>query len=210
MGNNSKENQTPPYHAESGKYTKREIYGLVAFAEEEFPHFYLPKGFRDSTFKIEIPNVSWSGRFTYAALSVLPDELQSCHPRLKRTNVVVRFVQELEERQDFEGKKGAAAVINEISIKNEKKLYLIRVVPEDTGNDDERVSTTLFRIIHEIAEEDYFLKSPKGTRDLMKFIGTPDYEYTEDEEVANRRAFRAVKKIYPTLEWRTASYPQDR
>lgn len=202
------ENRVVPYHVELSEYTPDDILAIEDFLTERFLSFELPHSPRDGSFIVEIPNIEGENEFKRVVLAILPNELRSCHPLLRRRNVTVRFVSRLEEKNDPSGKKDSYGDCLVLTTGKAKTEYLVRVVL-NLADDESAIAAMVGIILHEIAETDYYLKSPRGTTDSNELLGTSGYFYTEDEEVANRRTIRAIHKIYPQAEWMDVVYPQD-
>lgn len=200
-----------PFHVEFRDYTNSELLLIRKFMEEDtYPSFSIPRGSRDGKFVVEMPSVPEADDFKDLMLSEIPDEIQSCHPLLRRRDIFVRFVSDLREQQGVKS-TGTGCDVLDVS-ENGKIKYYIRVGMSslfDTHGDD-LVANLAGKIVHEIAETDYYLKSQEGLEDSKALLGHKEYNFTEDEEVANRRALRVLKRKYPKTEWIGVHYPADK
>lgn len=190
----------------------RELEAIGQFMESDYPSFELPRGPRDGVFRIEVPKISESKEIIKLIQELVPDELQSCHPLLRRRNIFVRFVPELIVRNASGGNtRTYGDMIGVITSRGETKYYL-RVTLNDLKRrrGDDLVANAIYKILHEIAETDYFLKSPLGTKDRKENFGTKEYFLEEDEAIANRRAVRALKRKFPDVKFTKVSYPEDK
>jgi hypothetical protein len=207
MDQHSELSQQQPFHSEASRYTLEDNLQIEKFLGQEYPSFSLPRGPRDGLFKVEIPNFPDADKMKTDILATIPEELQSCHPLLRRRDITVRFVSALKENGT--GESVTDGDILELTNKNSEVSYLIRLVI-DQSDKESTCAQIVAGIVHEIAETDYYLKSPKGTEDSTQLLGTPEYSLTEDEEVANRWAIRAIRRIYPDAHFEDLEYAQDK
>jgi hypothetical protein len=200
-----------PYHTEYGNYTYEDAKQIKKFMEEDiFPSFSIPRGPRDGKFVVEIPGIPEAEKFKHLVLSEIPDEIQSCHPLLRRRDIFVRFVSSLEEQRGGESIGTNADILD--ARENGKVKYYIRIAFSELQDlkGDNMVANLVGIIVHEIAETDYYLKSTDGLEDSKALLGTEGYGFTEDEEVSNRRAIRVLKRKYPDVGWNNLDYPIDK
>lgn len=210
LGTGDSRNQ--PYHVEHTAYTPEEAMTIKSFMEDPaVDTFVLPRSIRDGKFLIENLPFPEAGEFKSLVLQELPDELDSCHPKLRRRDFYVRFVNNLSEF-DLSGKDVRTHCdVLEVEEAGKYKHY-IRIDLDSLQNlhGDDLIATVLSMIVHELAEEDYYMKSIEKIEDSKALLGKDGYSLTEDEEVANRRAVRLLRRIYPNAELTNVKYPIDK
>lgn len=197
-----------PFHVDVSKYSPAELEILRSFfMDSNFPSFTLRISQRDSAMRFEnFPIAEKNEEFQDVMQKSVQDLMAECHPLLKRRGIVVRFVSNINET--LQGKvfsPGAECLDAEV---DGEKMYWIRALKGDINEfDDENIIPTLvFRVLHEIAETDYYLKSPEGTIDPITDPNSPEYLFFEDEEIVNRRVFRILKKYYPEVHFPDIDY----
>lgn len=213
METNSNDLPPQPFHVEYSNYSNDDISKIKKFMEEDtHTSFSIPRGPRDGKFIVEIPpDLPRAEEFKHLMLSEIPDEMQSCHPLLRRRDIFVRFVSRLEEQQ--QGSKPIGADCDCLDAEeNGKVKYYIRIALSKLRDvqGDNLIANLVGKIVHEIAETDYYLKSQDGSEDSKALFGKKDYNFSEDEEVANRRVIRVLKRKYPDAEWIGIDYPIDK
>jgi len=200
-----------PFCINFQEYSEADSKEIKRFMEEtEYPHFTMPRGSRDGKFVVEMPNIPEAQNFKDLMLTEMPEEIQSCHPLLRRRDIFIRFVSELEEPQEDGSSIGTNCDI--LDVREDGKIkYYIRIALDNLNdvNGDDMVSNLVGMIAHEIAETDYYLKSGKHIEDSKELLGTDQYSYTEDEEIANRRSLRVLKRKYPDAKWIGVQYDAD-
>ena len=200
-----------PFHVEHFNYTDKDAEEIKRFMEgDDYPSFSISRGPRDGKFVVEIPNIPEAEKFRDLMLLEVPDEIQSCHPLLKRRDIFVRFVSSLEEQQDGKSIGTNCDILD--ARENGKVKYYIRVALSELQDlhGDDMVANLVGMIVHEIAETDYYLKSPDESEDPKDLLNKEGYSFTEDEEVANRRALRVLKRRYPNAKWVGLDYQIDK
>lgn len=200
-----------PFHVDVANYTSQEAEALQRFMEGDYQSFELPHGPRDGIFRIETPPLPEAKEIQETIMASVLDELKSCHPLLKRRDKFVRFVSTLVEKEDLEGKFQVGGDMLYIEPRQGKIKYYLRIALDELeGMDSEDLVANVTGIIlHELAETDYFLKSPVGTENKKDNLGTDDYYQEEDEVIANRRTIRALKSKYPQAGFTEVKYPID-
>lgn len=199
------------FHVEHVDYTVYEALEIKKFMEgTDHPQFSILRGKRNGKFVMEIPPVPEAADIQDLLETELPDELQSVHPTLQRRDIFVRFVPKLKE--ETKGGKEFETFGDALDYRegNEKKLY-VRISEEGLKDmdGDNRIVNIAGIVVHEIAEIDYYLKTPNAPKD-SKAVNSEGYQYTEDEEIANRRALRVIKRKFPQVEYKDIKYPSDK
>lgn len=199
--------ETIPYHDRENEYTPNEAQQILNFMNsDEFPKIVLNESQRNKGCFVEIPKISedLQREFIRIINLILPEEIASCHPLLQRRKIVVRFVDSLKKEN---GEITTHGDCLEMKIDDET-VYYIRIslnhFIEDLSSEN-LVASLIGVIIHEIAEIDYYLKSDKNLVD-MKPGDVAEYHLLEDEEIANKRTLRALKKVYPNVHFSDISY----
>lgn len=176
---------------------------------DNYPSFTLPVESRDGVKKFEkLPINRKNLDLEYLGLitKTVPLLLQECHPLLRRRDMIARFVSKISECQ---GEKEILAAADCLDVEvGGKKMYWIRTSLEDIGelDDDNLAPNLVFRVLHEITESDYYLRSPQNTEDPKGDLNSNEYYYTEDEEMANRRSIKIIKQFYPDVHFRNIKY----
>lgn len=143
---------------------------------------------------------------------IIAPEWHSLHPQLRRRKIITRFVPKL---YDFKAgvEIGGIGTIP-IEVGNIKEHWIrISIL---NGGDLESEKSLLFTLAHEIAEIDFWKKTtPRDWLELHNedILGTEllkqgrnhEYRQLTDEEIANLRAERALKR-----KWADFSFPTGR
>lgn len=85
----------------------------------------------------------------------------------------------------------------------ETSKYCVRLNEARISDDEFRPVEYIFGVLHEIAEQDYFIKSKDDPTNVsIGAVGNnyDTYNELEDETIANQRAMRILNLIYPNTE----------
>lgn len=189
----------PPFRINSDLYTSEELQKLREFfMADNYDSFTIRSSPRDGYKKFEsLPVSNKSAEYQDLISKTVSQLLYECHPLLRRRNIIARFVPKIsEDQKEKEISPGAECLDAEV---DGEKIYWIRVSLENVNEmDDENLIPNLaFRVLHEIAETDYYLKSLRDTQDPKDDPNSAEYPYSEDEEITNRRVLKILKQFYP-------------
>jgi len=190
------------YHISGKNYTKKEIIEIFTWGNQPIDGYHLQD--RQGLLIVENPPediCSISVWHNYLE-TVLRPEWESLHPILRRSNIVIRFVDQLiDNKEQIE----IGGDFNWFQV-NGKKIHLMRLSLNPKGKRID-VENLLFKLIHELAEEDFWQKTTKGelvdleeaNKSDAALLRRKDYPLIIDEAIANRRAVRALRKIWPII-----------
>lgn len=200
------------HHFDLNNFLNNDIGDIKRFMEGgNYPKFSVKRGKRDGIFSMEVPPFPEASSVIELLQAELPEELQALDLRFKRMDIFVRFVPKLEVEKVGGEKVSVIANYMDVFDLNKRKLWIqlsterFKEMPKD-----DRIVNIVAAVVHEIAEKDYYLKTPNAPKDSDLLLGTKQYAFTEDEEIANRRALRVLKRRYPNVNLGDVQYPIDK
>lgn len=198
----------PPYKYNSRDYTSIDLDVLNEFMHAEFPHVS-HGGPRDKGIVVENPpaNICSPEEWEKIIKTILPPEWDSLEPRLRRScKIIVRFVDKL-----CDNKKDIRFLGNSLDVKvNGKDENWIRLATKNLDGNILDKESIAFMLMHELAESDFWAKTKKDDKtaniskedDENALISPHKYINLLDEKIANRRALRAIIRMWPDLTWK--------
>lgn len=190
-------------------YSKKESEVIRNFMHEDFPNITY-RGSRDEGVVIEYPpeNICSHDMWKTILDTVFLPEWESFDPKIRRQKkAIIRFVDFL-----YDNALGLNSGGNGIITSNEN-WFRIPFKGGDGGNISVEILT--FKIMHELTETDFWSKTQKDDKEAM--INTDDeinafksgekeYRNLLDEKIANRRALRAIKRMWPDIDYVDPKY----
>ena len=194
----------PPFHISADEYTSQEAQDLYRFFTSEYPSFVIKSTRlfqRDPMMRIERAPVINPQGFEELARQLILVALKECDQSLNRRRWYVRFVSDLIDPK-YGKNTGAASDCTDFNIKKDERCFGIRLLTEElpSKSPEDQLAYLLFNILHEIYETDYWeMKKKEGSIPTRQNPAKPHYNDAEHEIVANSRAFKTLKTIYPNL-----------
>jgi hypothetical protein len=152
--------------------------------------------------------VDWAN----AVNMVLIPELDELSPMFRKRPTRIRFLNDNSVNQN-KHEAGAAGIVMD----NENFIFVNLAKPDENNLN---ISTAFYYIVHEISELDFKLKSKanksndisKEQRDATFHRKDGSYHQLINEKIANRRALRAIKRLWPNTRFTDESnlYEEDR
>lgn len=187
-----------PIYKYDGAYTQAEISQVGEFMHAEFPSVVIEA--RGMKFTVEYPPsyICGPNTWNYYLGKILKPEIDVLHPRFRNKPTIVRFVPVLNDIRDG---TGAGATGN---VRDDE--YWVRIPYESQNGKTKSVDEILFLIMHEITESDFWAKTQKGDTEAyvdgkleseyFKSADSANYRNLLDEKIANRRALRAIQRVF--------------
>jgi len=193
-----------------GKYTPEEFDRLSKFMHADFLHATYGGG-RYKEVIIENPpeEICDPKEWKNILDTVFLPEWENFDLELKRhKKITVRFVDKLHDYHNNVDSGGTG-----IEYGNEK---FYRIVFKTLEGQKLPVEELTFVLMHELAESDFWSKTPADDQEahiepineINFFKGErQDYRHLLDEKIANRRALRAIRRMWPNANW---TNPEDK
>ena len=192
-----------PYRFD-GKYTPEELDRLTKFMHEDFPHATYGGGrFKEVIIENPPEEICDPEKWKIILDNVFLPEWENFDLGLKRrVKIIIRFIDKIYDYQE-----GTASGGN-ITAKGDE--IWVRVNYKDSNNQNKEEAVLAFILMHELAENDFWHKThsddneahiePSEEINLFKSQGQ-SYRHLLDEKIANRRALRAIKRMWPNANW---------
>lgn len=196
------EKEEAPYRY-GADYTGDEVARLREFMRADFPHVAYG-GARQGETIVEYPPAEICPPEQWKEIldTVLVPELDEFHPLLRQGKKVIRFVQKLyDPKEDIESGGNLATYGKG---KRSEKWVRIPLKWSDGSARDRQV--LIFTLMHELIEKDFWMKTHKNdleapsdqeTEITFKSGDDDSYRNLLDEKIANRRAVRALQRMWP-------------
>lgn len=178
---------------------------LREFMHADFDNWHVTDG-RGGVLKVEYPvaDIVERNEWDDSLNTIVLPEWQSLHPKLKRSIMIARFVPKL---YDFNHgvETGGNATIPKSAGKVKEHWIRVPFINHGELNTQQNL---LFTIVHELAEIDFWQKTTVSewkerhredlvSLELLKAGRNHEYSRITDEEIANLRAERAMKRKWP-------------
>lgn len=196
-----------PFRIDS-KYTPEELSHIGIFMHEDFPHTTYGGG-RDKEVIIEnVPErICDSEKWKKILDTVLLPELDEMNPKIKRnTKIIVRFEDKLHDYSIGADVSGLSLIRKGLGLDE----VWVRVKNTNKYDKDRTTADLTLVMMHELAEVDFWSKTPADDQEAnvelsneidMLLNSSKDYWQLLDEKIANRRAFRAVQRMWPNAKY---------
>jgi hypothetical protein len=186
-------------------YRPEEMIRIHHFMHESFPHLTYGGG-RDKKTVVEYPPEEICGHDKWKEVldTVLKPELETLDLNLRRkTKIIVRFAERLHDYDLGTNFSGSG-----MPFKNRKEQWF-RISYIGKDGKARGLKTLIYILMHELTEADFWAKTNKYDPDMAikKVEGETlendrkAYRHLADEETAHRRAWRAIKRMWPDEKW---------
>jgi hypothetical protein len=186
------------------KYTPEELDRLSKFMHADFPHTTYGGG-RYKEVIIENPpkEICDPKKWKNILDTVFLPEWENFDLRLKtHKKITVRFIDKL---HDYHNNVNAGG--NSIAYNNDE---FCRINFKRDSGQNKTVEDLAFVLMHELAEGDFWSKTLEDDQEahiehineinILK-TGEQNYRHLLDEKIANRRALRAIRRMWPNVKW---------
>jgi len=201
----------------TGEYTQKQLKTLSEFMHADFPHWETGGGRRNGILRIECPNsgICSQGEWVDSLNQIVLPEYDTFHAALKNRKMIVRFVPKLTDFKEGVEIGGHGHVVKAGG--NTEYWYRIPIL--DSTNNLANQKQLLFMLMHELTETDFWRKTTPGewitllsedNKSIEYLKDGHDVEYSQltDENIANRRAWRALRRKWPNIQdERIIAYP---
>lgn len=213
MGENRKPYKYFPYvpYRLNDDYSKNEWKRVVDYMHMDFPAaVFESNGYGKIIVENPPQDICSPGEWKSLVEKILIPETQNFHPAFRKIPIIVRlFPKMIDIFQNTEiGGTGKLA-------SNE---YLVRIPYKFQDGELKRPIDILFTLMHEVCERDFWYKtkdddteahSNEDEIDLLREGEVKLYDQLLDEKIANRRALRALRRVWPNATTNSFDYPED-
>lgn len=195
-----------------GRYSQEERQVLKDFMHADFPHLNYGGG-RYKDIIIEYPPEEICSQEEWKEIldKVFIPEWQTFDPKLKRKwKTIIRFVPVL-----YDNKLNTSAGGNFTKQEGED-WGRINYIDED--GEKRNIQTITFILMHEFAETDFWSKTSPTDKEAHVDLAEEEvvfkndkqtYRYLLDEKIANRRALKAIHRMWPNANYTNPEWEYD-